>query len=731
MSKREQNQQDSPNELLGGLVERVTFHNEGNGFCVLRVKARGQRDLVTVVGHAPSVTAGEWVTASGIWYSDREHGLQFKAAFLKTSAPTSLDGIEKYLGSGMIRGIGPVYARKLVRAFGDQVFTVIEEAPERLAEVEGIGPIRRERMVAAWAEQKVIREIMLFLHSNGVGTARAVRIYKSYGTDAVKVMSENPYRLARDIHGIGFKTADAIARKMGIPKEAPVRVRAGVSYALLEARDQGHCGLPRSELIPFASTLLEVPFEAIEEAIGEELREGSIIADTVVEEDCVFLAPLYRNEQSIASLLQRLQGTAPWAGIDTDRAIGWVQKQLQLTLAESQKAAIRTILLEKVSILTGGPGVGKTTLVHALLQILDAKRLRIALAAPTGRAAKRMSEATGREAKTLHRLLEVNPQGGGFKRNEQYPLDLDLLIVDECSMIDVPLMHALLKAVPPIAGLLMVGDPDQLPSVGPGQVLADLLASQSIPVVSLTEVFRQAAQSRIVQAAHRINTGQVPDLRNPTELSDFYFIAEDDPELAAQKLVRLVTSHIPRRFSWDPRQEIQVLCPMNRGVLGARSLNEALQSALNGESEPSIVKFGRRFAPGDKVMQIQNDYEKEVFNGDMGIVASVDLEEGTLAVDFEGREVLYPFGELDLLQPAYAITVHKSQGSEYPAVVIPVATQQYIMLQRNLLYTAITRGKRLVVLLGQKKAIAMAVRNASGKRRWSKLREWLQCPVSL
>ncbi len=727
MANPERQPQDTPNELLGGLIERVTFHNEGNGFCVLRVKARGHRDLVTVVGHAAAVTAGEWITASGIWITDRDHGQQFKAAFLKTSPPTSLDGIEKYLGSGMIRGIGPVYAKKLVRAFGDQVFTVIEEQPERLAEVEGIGPIRRERMVSAWADQKVIREIMLFLHTHGVGTARAVRIFKTYGTDAVRIMTENPYRLARDIHGIGFKTADAIAMKMGIEPHAPIRVRAGISYALMEARDEGHCGLPREELIPLAEKLLEVPTAAIESAIQEELQDGTIIADRVQDAECIFLTPLYRNEQGIADLLHPLRtGSAPWTGIAADVAIGWVQQRLGIVLAESQKTAIRMVLQEKVALITGGPGVGKTTLVNAILHILDAKKLRIALAAPTGRAAKRMSETTGKEAKTIHRLLEIHPQGGGFKRKEDYPLDIDLLVLDECSMIDVPLMHAILKALPPKAGLLMVGDPDQLPSVGPGQVLADLIAAKTIPEVHLTEVFRQAAQSRIIQAAHRVNAGHLPDLSKPEGQSDFYFIAAEDPAEAAEKLVKLVTTHIPRRFGLDPVQDIQVLCPMNRGALGARALNEALQAALNGESAPVVEKFGRRFAPRDKVMQIQNDYEKEVFNGDIGSVQAVDIEDGTLTVDFEGRIVSYGFGDLDLLQPAYAITVHKSQGSEYPAVVIPMSTQHYPMLQRNLLYTAITRGKTLVVLLGQKKAVAMAARNGSGRRRWSKLKEWMR-----
>ena len=726
MAKSERPQQDVPTELLGGLIERVTFHNESNGFCVLRIKARGHRDLVTLVGHAAAVTAGEWITASGIWITDRDHGLQFKAAFLKVSAPTSREGIEKYLGSGMIRGIGPVYAKKLVNAFGEQVFTVIEDTPERLAEVDGIGPIRRERMVTAWADQKVIREIMLFLHTHGVGTARAVRIFKTYGMDAVRVMTENPYRLARDIYGIGFKTADAIAMKMGIAQNALIRVQAGISYALMEARDEGHCGLPREALIPLAEKLLEVPSDAIEAAIVAEIQEGTLIADQVQNTPGVFLAPLYRNEQGIAQILKKLcAGQAPWSGIAADAAMDWVQKRLNIVLADSQKEAIRMVLQKKVALITGGPGVGKTTLVNAILHILDAQKLRIALAAPTGRAAKRMSETTGKEAKTIHRLLEINPLGGGFKRREDYPLECDLLVLDECSMIDVPLMHALLKALPPTAGLLMVGDPDQLPSVGPGQVLADLIAAQTLPEVHLTEVFRQAAQSQIIRAAHQIHAGHIPDLSPPEKLSDFYFIDVEDPAEAADKLVKVVTTHIPRRFHLDAMHDIQVLCPMNRSVLGARALNDALQTALNGESTPVVEKFGRRFAPGDKVMQIQNDYEKEVFNGDIGFVQTVDTEENTLTVDFEDRIVSYGFGELDLLQPAYAITVHKSQGSEYPAVVIPLSTQHYPMLQRNLLYTAVTRGKTLVILLGQKKAVAMAARNGSSKKRWTKLCDWM------
>ena len=713
-------------EVLAGLVERVTFHNTENGFCVLRIKARGHRDLVTVIGHTASISAGEWVTASGEWVNDRTHGQQFRARFLRTSEPSSVEGIEKYLGSGMIRGVGPVYAKKLVRAFGDKVFDVIENEADRLREVDGIGPVRAGRITAAWAEQKIVREIMVFLHSHGVGTARAVRIFKTYGADAVQVMSENPYRLARDIRGIGFKTADSIAMKLGIEKTAMIRVRAGISYALTEAMDEGHCGLPRDELVPLAESLLEVPADLVRTALELELSEETIIADSVGDTDCIFLAGLYRAEAGIAELLRGLlRGPLPWPEIDTGKAIPWIEQRTQLTLADSQRTAVRTALAAKVMLITGGPGVGKTTIVNSILRILAVKSVKIALCAPTGRAAKRMSDATGMEAKTIHRLLEVDPRTGGFKRDAANPLDCMLLVIDETSMVDVLLMHALLKALPGSAALLVVGDVDQLPSVGPGQVLSDIIESGAIPVVRLTEVFRQAAQSQIIVNAHRINEGTLPDLRKPAGESDFYFVPADEPETAVSRILELVRTRIPRRFGLDPIRDIQVLCPMNRGGMGARSLNIELQAALNPAGERKVERFGWIFAPGDKVMQIENDYDKEVYNGDIGYIDDVDVDAGELTATFDGRAVTYGFGELDMLVPAYAATIHKSQGSEYPAVVIPVMTQHYTMLQRNLIYTGVTRGKRLVVLVGQKKAVAIAVRNVSGRRRWSKLKEWL------
>jgi exodeoxyribonuclease V alpha subunit len=717
--------QEQPSEALAGLVERVTFHSADSGFCVLRVKARGQRDLVTVVGHAATIAAGEWVQMSGSWINDRTHGLQFKAAFLRASPPTTLEGIEKYLGSGMIRGIGPVYATKLVRAFGAAVFELVEQEPGRLREVAGIGPKRAARIVAGWADQKVIREIMLFLHANGVGTSRAVRIYKTYGAEAVQLISENPYRLARDIRGIGFLTADRVAEKLGIEKTAMIRVRAGISFALAEAMDEGHCGLPVDELTVLTEKLIEVSPPLIASALALELEAGEVVADTVADRDCVFLAGLYRAEQAIAERLRILSsGRLPWSEIDADKAIPWVEARTGLTLAESQQAAVKLALRSKVLVITGGPGVGKTTLVNSVLKIIRAKGVEVVLCAPTGRAAKRLTESTGLEGKTIHRLLESDPKNGGFKRGEEYPLECDLLVVDEASMVDVLLMRALLKALPDQAALLIVGDVDQLPSVGPGQVLADLIASGSVPVVRLTEVFRQAAQSRIIVNAHRINRGQMPEWE-AVEGSDFYFVNAQEPGDGVRKLLSVVRDRIPARFGLDPVRDVQVLCPMNRGGLGARALNIELQQALNPPGERRVERFGWTFCPGDKVMQVTNDYDRDVFNGDLGVISSLDMEESELVVSFDGREVVYGFGELDELVLAYATTIHKAQGSEYPAVVIPLTTQHYAMLARNLLYTGITRGKRLVVLVGQRKALAIAVRNGNGRQRWSKLREWL------
>jgi exodeoxyribonuclease V alpha subunit len=714
-------------DRLEGLVERVTFHNADSGFCVVRLKVRGERELITLIGHTPTVAPGEYASASGTWVTDREHGRQFKAVFVRISPPTTLTGIERYLGSGMVKGIGPVYAGRLVKAFGAAVFDTIEQTPARLREVDGIGEIRARKITSGWADQKVIREIMVFLHGNGVSTSRAVRIFKTYGQEAVAVVTENPYRLAQDIRGIGFLSADTIAQKVGIARDSPLRARAGVSYALAEAAGEGHCGLPRSELVSLAVKLLDIEQRVIEEAIDQELAEQIVIADTVDGIPSVFLESLYNAERSMVSQIKRLRsGTPLWSSVDTDKAIPWVEQKLAIELADSQKQAVRLALSSKILVITGGPGVGKTTLVNSILTILRAKKVKALLCAPTGRAAKRLSESTGLEAKTIHRLLEINPVNGEFKRNEDFPLECDVLVADECSMVDVPLANQLLKAVASTTAMIFVGDVDQLPSVGPGQVLADLIDSGAVPVVRLTEVFRQAASSRIVRSAHQINQGIFPSFPEKGEASDFYFVPADEPETIARTVVELVKIRLPRKFQIDPVRDIQVLCPMNRSLTGARGLNQLLQEALNPPGENSIEKFGYRFSVADKVMQIQNNYDKDVYNGDIGFVTHIDPDEQELTASFDEHVVTYGFGELDELVLCYATTIHKSQGSEYPVVVIPVSTQHYMMLKRNLIYTGITRGKRLVVLVGQKRALAMAVKGKQAERRWSKLAEWLR-----
>jgi exodeoxyribonuclease V alpha subunit len=722
----------TPTEQLAGSVERVTFHSEETGFCVLRVKVRGHRDLETVVGTAPSITPGEYVECEGWWVTDRTHGLQFKTVHLRVVPPTTLEGIEKYLGSGMVKGIGPHFAKKLVHAFGEQVFEVIEQTPERMTELDGIGPKRKKRVVDAWAEQKVIRSIMVFLHSHGVGTARAVRIYKTYGDDAIAKVRENPYRLALDIHGIGFKTADALAQRLGIPKDAVIRAQAGVRHVLQEFADDGHCAVIQNELVDTATTMLEIPVSIVEHAIELELQEENLIAESIVGKPCLFLTPLYRAEVSVASSLMRLlDGEVPWGQIDPAVAIPWVEKKTGRVLSPSQRDAVAQVLTGKVNVITGGPGVGKTTIVMSILKALQAKRMRVLLCAPTGRAAKRLTESTGVEAKTIHRLLAFDPKSYGFTHGQTNPLAADLVVVDEVSMVDVVLMHQLLRAVPDQAAILMVGDVDQLPSVGPGSVLSDIITSGRIPTVTLTEIFRQAATSQIIVNAHRINQGKMPVEPDAAEdgeeiIRDFYVIPAETPEDIQDKLLRVVTERIPQRFGLHPIRDIQVLTPMNRGSLGARALNVALQQALNPDATPQITRFGWTYAPGDKVIQTVNNYDKDVFNGDIGHVTQVDTEDGVITLNFDGREVAYELGDLDEVSLAYTTTVHKSQGSEYPAIVIPMATQHYPMLERNLLYTGVTRGKQLVVVIGQPKALAIAVRTIKSMRRLTNLAERLR-----
>jgi exodeoxyribonuclease V alpha subunit len=716
----------APQERLSGSVERVTFHNEETGFCVLKVKVRGRREPVAVIGSAASVGPGEFVECLGFWQNDRTHGLQFKAVQLRVVLPGTREGIEKYLGSGMVKGIGPHFAKVLVKAFGENVFEVIENEPMRLLGLPGIGRKRMDMVTGAWAEQKVIREIMVFLQSHGVGTARAVRIYKTYGDEAILKVTENPYRLALDIHGIGFKSADVIAERLGVARDSLIRARAGVRHTLQEISNDGHCAWPGDELAGQAAGLLEIPVPVIEEAIQEEIAEDNLVRDRIDGRECLFLTPLHRAETGTAAGIARLlPGAPPWESIDAAKAIPWVEQKTGLTLSASQRSAVELALASKVTVITGGPGVGKTTLVNGILRIILAKDIRVTLCAPTGRAAKRLSESTGLEARTVHRLLEFDPQTFGFKRGRDNPLETDLLVVDESSMVDIVLANRLLAAIPDHAALIIVGDVDQLPSVGPGAVLADIIDSGVVPTVRLTEIFRQAESSRIIVNAHRINRGELPLKNEGTALSDFYFIPAETPEEIHDKVMQVITERIPGRFGLHPVRDIQVLTPMNRGGLGVRSLNVELQLRLNSGAEPSVVRFGSRFASGDKVIQTVNNYDKEVFNGDIGVVRLVDTEEGLLRVDFDGREVEYEFGELDEVSLAYATSIHKSQGSEYPAVVIPLAMQHYMLLERNLLYTAVTRGKKLVIVIGQVRALAMAVRNRKSTRRMTKLAERL------
>lgn len=715
----------SVSERLEGSIERVTFFSEENGFCVLQVKVKGQRDLATVVGSAPIVNSGEWLSAEGSWVIDKNHGRQFKAVQLRCIPPTTAEGIEKYLASGMVRGIGPVYARKLVQKFGEEIFEIIEEHPACLEAVEGIGPGRRKRITQAWSDQKAIREIMLFLHSHGVGTRRAARIYRTYGSNAVAQVRENPYRLSQDITGIGFKTADQIAANVGISRDSALRARAGLNHVLLEATQAGHCALPASQLHQEAMKVLEIPETIVEEALAWMIAQGQLLRESLEGEDLIFLPHLASAESVIAARIGQLaRARADYPAIDLEKAIAWCQQRSGKVLAESQREALVQALSHRVLVITGGPGVGKTTLMNSILMILRAKKVKCLLCAPTGRAAKRLSQATGLEAKTIHRMLEVIPATGRFARNRRNPLQCDLMVVDECSMLDVPLMSHLLAAHPPGGSLILVGDVDQLPSVGPGMVLQHVIASGVVPVVRLKEVFRQSRDSRIITTAHEVNSGRAPaPVSGTAPDSDFYFLEKDDPEQIAGLMSRLIQERIPRRMGVDSIRDVQVLCPMHRGSLGAREVNRRLQELLNpprpGREE--VEKFGWKFRVGDKVIQMENNYDKNVFNGDMGRIEMVDPLDKGVAIRFESQKVIYDFNELDQLAPGYAISVHKSQGSEFPVVVIPLAMQQYLLLQRNLIYTGITRGKKLVVVIGQARALQAAVRNNKQERRYSGL----------
>lgn len=719
---------------LRGQIERITFANEENGFTIARVKVYGRPDLVTVVGNLASPAPGEILEMKGEWTDHPKYGEQFRVAFYKSAVPATVYGIRKYLGSGLIPGIGPVIAERIAKKFGEDALDVIEDDIGKLAQVEGIGEKRVDMIKKAWDDQKDIRQVMLFLQTHGVSSGYATKIFKQYGTDAIDIVKENPYRLAMDIFGVGFVTADRIAEKLGFDRKSKFRAEAGLIYVLQQMSNEGHVYYPYETLIEKGGKLLEVDRGIILDGIAGLAEDHRVVIEDLNEDldeylennKAVYLAKYHLCETRIASRLKMLlYASKSFRDIDADNALEWTRKQIPETLSENQERAVRLVLENKMTVITGGPGTGKTTIINAIIRIHEMLGIKIMLAAPTGRAAKRMAETCGLPAKTIHRLLEYSIADGGFKKNDESPLKCNLLIVDEASMIDTILMHHLLKAVPKTAAFVLVGDVNQLPSVGAGSVLADIIASDTVPVARLTEIFRQAKESRIIVNAHRINRGDMPQFEADTPGNDFYFIPKEDPEAALDVIIRLVSERIPKRFGYDPIDDIQVLSPMHKGTAGAGNLNTRLQEILNPRGE-SITRGDRTFRVGDKVMQIRNNYEKEVFNGDIGRVAAIRPEARDVIVSFDGREVLYEYPDLDEIVLAYAISIHKSQGSEYPVVVIPILTQHYILLQRNLVYTAVTRGKKLVVVVGSKKAIAIGVKNDKTAKRHTLLNERLR-----
>ena len=699
---------------LNGSVENIVFHSDETGYTVCAVRPQGARDTVTVVGTCAAIWVGEEMRAEGEWIHHPQFGRQFKAAGISCITPTSVEGIERFLAGGMIRGIGPVQAKRIVAHFGADTMRIIDKESARLEEVDGIGPKRRQLIKESWAETRGIRDIMIFLQGNGIGTAQASRIYRQYGADAIVIVKQNPYRLINDVWGIGFKTADAIALKVGIPKDSPTRARAGIGYVLESQSEEGHCFCREGELLLDAQDRLGIPMEVVTEALAEQVDTGHLVRD----DDRVYLRELFAAEVRVAVKLRRLlDAKTRFKEIDAPRAVDWAERKMGVSLAPEQRLALTDALSGKVSVITGGPGVGKTTIIRALAEVYAVRHAEIKLAAPTGRAAKRMSESTGMEATTIHRLLSYQPATHAFKYNAENPLDADVIILDEASMIDINLMDSFLQAVPDHACLIVVGDIDQLPSVGPGNVLRDIIASGAIPCRKLTHIFRQDARGLIVRNAHHINNGERME---QSKDSDFFFIETAEPDLVVSRVCELVTKRIPRKFGFDPLTSIQVLTPMRRNQLGADNLNHVLQEALNPHGE-ALLRGGSLFRVRDRVMQLRNNYDKDVFNGDIGFVREVNSEERSLVVEFDGRPVTYKSDELDELVLAYASTIHKSQGSEYPAVVILIATQHFKLLQRNLLYTAVTRGKKLVCIVGSSKATHIATENNTVRER----RTWL------
>jgi len=739
---------DVPLKTLVGTLERLTFQNEENGYTVAKLVPKEKSYEVTVVGPLTGVNVGESVRLRGYWTTHPKYGRQFEVRAYTVQLPATVEGIRKYLGSGLIKGIGPVNAGRIVDYYGLKTLDVIEENPHQLREVPGIGKKRASQIARAWEEQKHIKEIMLFLQSHDISTSLAVKIYKQYTDEAIAIVRNDPYRLAKDIFGIGFKMADKIARQMGFAVDAPERIRAGLRYVLGTFSDDGHCFATREQLIVAASDLLQVTREGCEAQLDALLRIEELIADVSVSQslpndlpgsgsetgigDAVYLPPFFYAEKGVANKLRQLLSgprdrLGDFRSVDWERAFAWLHERNPIHLAGQQRAAVQMALTEKVSILTGGPGTGKTTVTRGIIELLQARRHTVLLAAPTGRAAKRLAETTGLAAKTIHRLLEFKPsEGFKFLRDQKNPLDTDLIIVDETSMVDILLMNHLLKAVEAGSHLLLVGDVDQLPSVGPGNVLRDLIDSAVIPVTRLDTIFRQAEDSFIIVNAHRINRGEMPLFGKGAR--DFFLFRESNPERAADLILDIVARRIPETFGYDAENDIQVLSPMHRGAVGVSALNQRLQTCLNPPDarKPESTHGSRVFRVGDRVMQIRNDYDRQVFNGDMGHVVTLDLEEHTLTVDFEGVFVGYEFTQLDELIHAYAVSIHKAQGSEFSVVVVPVMTQHYMLLQRNLLYTGVTRARELVVLVGDRRAIAIAVRNDKIAQRNTRLAERLQ-----
>lgn len=702
---------------ITGVLDKIVYANEENAYLVARVKEKGNREPTTIIGNIAAMP-GESLRLFGEWVENKKFGRQFRVDRYESVAPASVHAIEKYLGSGLIKGVGKVFAARITAKFGSATLDVIEHHPERLHEVEGIGEVRVDKIRCAWVEQKAIKRVVMFLQEHGVSPAYAVKIFKTYGDKAIDIVSNNPYRLAADVYGIGFKTADTIAERMGIVKDSPMRAEEGAAFALSELADSGHVYYPVVELVKAASEMLEIDETMVRVGIDALSAKGRVVIDG---ED-VYLAPFHHAESGVASRLAILAAAKDKArAVDAEAAIKWVEERNRITLATNQKQAVIASLTSKVMVITGNPGCGKSTIVRCIVDIAGRRGFRVLLAAPTGRAAKRLSELSGKEAKTIHRTLEFKNMR--FQRDQENPLEADLIVVDEASMIDIILMYSLVKAVPPGASLILVGDVDQLPSVGPGNVLRDIIQSEAVPVSTLNEIFRQAQDSMIVVNAHRINRGEKPLINNAVS-RDFFFIDAEEPEKVVDEVVSLVTKRLPAHFRVNAVRDIQVLCPMHRGIAGVASLNSRLQEVLNPNGA-QVSRGGRIYRVGDKVMQMVNNYDKDVFNGDIGIIRTFDFEESAARIDFDGTIVEYEFSELDDLALAYACSVHKAQGSEYPVVVIPIHTQHYVMLQRNLVYTALTRARKAAVFVGTRKALAIALRNDKVRKRYSRLGERL------